>query len=294
MKQPANRRFGFIGIAGTGPVAQALGRYLVERGQPVVAIAGRNPERTALAARFINPYTAPVKIQELPEFASHILIAVSDGAIEPVAALLARSGFRHGIALHTCGAKGPEALMALASRGVHCGSLHPMQSFATAEQGLANLPGSVLAIDGDAPALQWASVIVWLLRGRSIRISPQHRSIYHAAAVMASNYVTALIHSAAELLEDAGVERGTALAALAPLVRTSAENSFRLGPVEALTGPIQRGDTATVMAHLNILKGHSSMAANLYCSAGRLAVQMARLHGLTETKAAELEEMLAA
>jgi len=292
MRQSANRRFGHIGIAGTGRVAQALGRYLIERGQPVMAIAGRNPERTAQAASFLNACTTTVKIQDLPAFASHILIAVSDAAVEPVAALLARSGFRRGIALHTCGAKGPEALKVLASRGVNCGSLHPMQSFATAEQGLVSLPGSVVAIDGDAPALQWASVIVWLLRGRSIRISPEHRSLYHAAAVIAGNYVTALIHSAVELLQGAGVERLAALNTLAPLVRTSAENSFQLGPIEALTGPIQRGDSATVMAHVKTLKGYSSTAASLYCSAGRLAVQMARLHGLPEAKAAILEEML--
>jgi predicted short-subunit dehydrogenase-like oxidoreductase (DUF2520 family) len=294
MKQSASRRFGYIGIAGTGRVAQALGRYLIERGQPVMAIAGRNPERTAAAARFLNPCTAPVRIQDLPSFASHILIAVSDAALQPVVALLARSGFREGIALHTCGAKGPEALEALTRRGVHCGSLHPMQSFATAEQGLASLPGSVVAIDGDSAALQWASVIVWLLRGRSIRIRPEHRSLYHAAAVMAGNYVTALIHSAAEMLQAAGVERATALNALAPLVRTSAENAFQLGPAEALTGPIQRGDSATVLEHLKTLKRHSSSTASLYCSAGRLALQMARQHGLTETKAAEIEEMLAA
>ena len=292
MRQATARRFGYIGIVGTGRVAQALGRFLVERGQPVIAIAGRDSKRTARAARFLDANTAPVKITDLPALASHILIAVKDSAIEPVAALLARSGFRSGVALHTCGAKGPEALEVLAACDVSCGSLHPMQTFASAEQGLASLPGSVFAIDGDAQALEWAAAIVWLLRGRSIRIRPEHRSVYHAATVMAGNYVTALIHSAMELLEVAGVDGSTALLALAPLVRTSAENSFRLGPVDALTGPIQRGDSATVLAHVKTLKKHSSAAANLYCSAGRLALQMARLHGLSKTKAAEIEEML--
>jgi predicted short-subunit dehydrogenase-like oxidoreductase (DUF2520 family) len=177
-----------------------------------MALAGRNPERITLAARFVNPCTAPVKIQELPSFASRILIAVSDAAVEPVAALLARSGFRHGVALHTCGAKSPVALEALARCGVHCGSLHPVQSFATAEQGLASLPGSVLAIDGDSPALQWASVIMWLLRGRSIWINPEHRSLYHAAAVMASNYVTTLIgHRHLEGLAEADAHDGPSI-----------------------------------------------------------------------------------
>ena len=57
MRQSAISHFGYIGIAGTGRVAQALGRYLIERGQPVMAIAGRDPERTAQAARFLNACT---------------------------------------------------------------------------------------------------------------------------------------------------------------------------------------------------------------------------------------------
>ncbi|HME10958.1 MAG TPA: DUF2520 domain-containing protein [Bryobacteraceae bacterium] len=294
MTKAGTRRFGYIGIAGTGRVAKALGRFLIERGQPVMAIGGRNPERTAQAASFLNPCTTPVKIQDLPSIASHILIAVSDAAVEPVAGLLARSGFRHGIALHTCGAKGPELLNVLARRGVHCGSLHPMQSFATPEQGLTSLPGSFFAIDGDSAALQWASVLVWLLRGRSIRVSPENRCLYHAASVMAGNYVAALVHSAVELLQAAGIENLTALNALAPLVRTSVENCFQVGPIKALTGPIQRGDLATVITHLNELKKQPGAVESLYCSAGRLAAEMARRRGLPESEAAQIEGILLA
>src|SRR6266481_8565157 len=74
-----------IGIAGAGRVAQVLGRLLSESGQPVVAIAGRNPERTAGAARFIGIHTTPTTFEKLPALASRILIAVSDTAVEPVA-----------------------------------------------------------------------------------------------------------------------------------------------------------------------------------------------------------------
>jgi predicted dinucleotide-binding enzyme len=66
-----------IGIVGTGRVAQALGRLLTENGQPVAAIAGRNPERAAPAALFTGARTTPVTIEELPAHSSHVLIAVS-------------------------------------------------------------------------------------------------------------------------------------------------------------------------------------------------------------------------
>jgi len=281
-----------IGIAGAGRVAQTLGRLLSEGGQPVVAIAGRNPERTVRAARFIGARTAPATVDELPDYASHILIAVPDTAVEPVASLLARSGFQSGVALHTCGAKGPQALVALADQGVSCGALHPIQSFASAEQGVSSVAGSSFAIDGDPEAIEWASSIVTLAGGQSLRIRPEDRSLYHAAAVMASSYVAALIHAAVQIMEATGVGRLTALNALAPLARTCVENSLNLGPVEALTGPIERGDRATVLTHLEGLRNLSRPVRQLYCSAGKLVVQMALLRGLPPTKAAEIEEML--
>jgi predicted short-subunit dehydrogenase-like oxidoreductase (DUF2520 family) len=281
-----------IGIVGTGRVAQTLGRLLSENGRPVAAIAGRNPGRTALAALFIGGRTTPVTIEELPALSSHVLIAVSDRGVEPVAEILAKSGFRCGVALHTCGAKGPQALAVLENQGISCGALHPIQSFASAEQGVASVVGSSFGIDGNPEALRWASSIVALMGGRSLRISPQHRGLYHAAAVMASSYIAALIYAEVAILAAAGVERSTALMALAPLVRTSGENSLDLGPVEALTGPIERGDNATVLAHLEDLRSLPDPVRRLYCSAGELVVQMASLRGLQDAKAAELQEML--
>jgi predicted short-subunit dehydrogenase-like oxidoreductase (DUF2520 family) len=281
-----------IGIVGTGRVAQTLGRLLSENGRPVAAIAGRNPGRTALAALFIGGRTTPVTIEELPALSSHVLIAVSDRGVEPVAEILAKSGFRCGVALHTCGAKGPQALAVLENQGISCGALHPIQSFASAEQGVASVVGSSFGIDGNPEALRWASSIVALMGGRSLRISPQHRGLYHAAAVMASSYIAALIYAAVAILAAAGVERSTALMALAPLVRTSGESSLDLGPVEALTGPIERGDNATVLAHLEDLRSLPDPVRRLYCSAGELVVQMASLRGLQDAKAAELQEML--
>lgn len=281
-----------IGIVGAGRVAQALGRILNQSGKPVVAIAGRNPERTARAAEFISPITTPSTIEELPRHASNVLIAVSDVAVEPVAALLAQSGFHRGVALHTCGAKGPAALAVLADSGVSCGALHPIQSFASPEHGVANLRGSSFAVDGDAEALEWASAIVTLLGGRSLRIRPEDRSLYHAAAVMASNYIGALIHASVTTLEAVGITRHAAMIAISPLAKASVDNSLRLGPVEALTGPIERGNTATVMAHLEGLRNISQPVRQLYCSAGQLVVQMALLRGLRNSEATKLEAVL--
>lgn len=232
-----------LAIAGTGRLAQALGRRLGDRSQPVVVIAGRNPERMARAARFISSRTTAVAIQEIPDLASHLLIAVSDSAVECVASLLARSGFQRGVALHTCGAKGPEALAVLARQGICWGALHPIQSFASPEQGLAAMPGSNFAIDGDPEALEWCSFVCDAVRWPQSPDSRKRSRFVPRAAVMASSYIAALMYGALEMLHAAGIERSIALSTLAPLAKTCTENALHFGPIDALTGPIERGDT---------------------------------------------------
>ena len=240
-------------IAGAGRVAQALGRLLAEHGEHIAAVAGRDPVRTAAAAAFIGHGAIPTSLDAPPEHVTRLLVAVSDDAIGEVAATLAEAGFRRGEALHTCGAVGREALAPLAAAGVACGAIHPLQTVAGPEQGLSALARCVYAVDGDPPALAWAEQIARILGGSALRIAPEARPLYHAAAVMAANYLVTLLDAAAILMEAAGVERGTALRALSPLVESSAANALRLGPAEALTGPIQRGDLPTIAGHLRAL-----------------------------------------
>jgi predicted short-subunit dehydrogenase-like oxidoreductase (DUF2520 family) len=121
-----------VAIVGAGAVAQAIGRLLFDSGEPVVALASRNRSRSERAARFISPSIRVASCAELPGLATRVLVAVSDEGIGPVAEALAAAGMRSGVALHTCGARGPEALEALRATGVACGILHPLQKIGRA------------------------------------------------------------------------------------------------------------------------------------------------------------------
>lgn len=283
---------GPIGIAGGGRVAQALGRLLRERGEPVVAVASRNPAHAEAAAAFIGGSVEAASYARLPKLATRSLIAVSDDAVEQVAAVLAGAGMSRGAALHTCGALGPEVLAPLAAAGVSCATLHPLQTIATAEQGLTALPGVAFAIDGSGPALVWASSIATLLGGQTLRIPPGKRPLYHAAAVMASNYAVGLVDAAAILMGAVGVEQDAALRAIGPLVAASFRNALALGPCEALTGPIERGDTATVSAHLEALTTAPASVREFYRAAGLHVLELARKRGLPEANARAVERLL--
>lgn len=270
-----------IGIAGTGRLAQALGRSLHQRGLPITAIAGRDLRRTSEAAAFIgkgvqNSAVQSVSLPDLAEAASHVMVAVPDDALPSVVQTLAPSPSPVRVVLHTCGSRGPEALKELADRGASCGVLHPLQTISTREQGAADLPGSYFGITASGEALEWATDICRLLEGHPLIITPERRPLYHAAAVMASNYIVAMIDAAAMLLGQAGVASDQALPALAPLIEASVRNALTAGPIQALTGPIERGDEQTIASHLLALGDAPESVRHLYRSAGLHASQIAR------------------
>jgi predicted short-subunit dehydrogenase-like oxidoreductase (DUF2520 family) len=285
---------GPIGIAGAGRVARALGRLLRERGEPVVAAASRDAGHAAWAAEFMGPDVLAVPLDQLARRATRILIAVTDDAIPVVARALAAAGMDRGIVLHTCGGRGPEVLEPLAEAGVACGVLHPLQTIATPEAGVAALPGSSFAVSGAPLAVLWGGSIVELLDGTALHIAPAQMPLYHAAAVMASNYVTGLIDAAAILMKTAGIDERTALKALEPLIRGAVGNTLALGPERALTGPIERGDVETVRRHLQSLEAAAPSAARLYRAAGLHVLELARRRGLGEAHASEIEALLGA
>jgi predicted short-subunit dehydrogenase-like oxidoreductase (DUF2520 family) len=287
-----------VAIIGAGAVAQALGRLMAAGGESIVALASRNRSRAEEAARFIAvaaPSIEVVEYSEVPRLATRVVIAVSDRGIEAVAETLAAAGMRSGAALHTCGARGPDALKALGAAGVSCGMLHPLQTMMSAEQGVRSFADVTFGVSGDREATEWANGIVNMVtggRGASLHIEEDRLSYYHAGAVMASNAVVAALDAAIILLVHAGVEHDAALRAVGPLARTSLDNALRAGPQAALTGPVARGDAATVAAHREALRGVDPTVARLYQAAAAHLLQLAKERGLSEASVRALQEVL--
>ena len=119
-------------------------------------------------------------------------------------------------------------------------SLHPLMTV-TAEG--ADFAGAGAAIAGTTPrALGLAAELARALGMRPVEVAEADRAAYHAAASIASNFLVTLEAAAERVAGAAGVEREQ----LVPLVRATVENWARLGPERALTGPVARGDEATV------------------------------------------------
>jgi predicted short-subunit dehydrogenase-like oxidoreductase (DUF2520 family) len=263
-------------------VAKTFAQFFAASGEPVILIT-RNPAREIAGFQTVT-------YENLPTDISQILIAVPDNAITAIAELLTRA--RPRMALHTSGNFGAEVLYPLSERGTACGAMHPLQTLAGNPGDLSSLRGAAFALSGDKKAIAWAQRIVHAIGGEALQISAEHRALYHAAAVMASNYVTALVDTSEFLFGETGVPPQTTRRIISPLLRKAVENALTHGPVEALTGPIARGDHNTVASHLKALSSVPESVQQLYRAAGLRTLDIAKRKGLPAETALQLLTLL--
>jgi predicted short-subunit dehydrogenase-like oxidoreductase (DUF2520 family) len=288
-----------IVIIGAGRMGLALGAALHRSGEV---------ERLMYLGRSLEPPPHPLfepdvrtggqpaaeyrtGILPLPPETTVLLLAVPDAALAEVTYDVVAAGTAPPgcAALHLSGALSTDVLEPLHRAGYAIGSIHPLQTVADPWRSADRLFGVSFAVTGDPAGSRAAHRLVHALDGRPLVIPPNLRPVYHAAAVMASNHVVALVAAAARLLEQAGVPSDEAAPALMPLVAGTIENMQQLGIPAALTGPIARGDSDTVRLHLARL---SAVDRSLYSALSREVLRLARSAGVDPRKADEIEELL--
>ena len=225
---------------------------------------------------------------KLPSFGI-VFLAVPDQAIEAVAAKIGRlKPSRRLCIVHVSGALGLGALDALRDNPI--GSFHPLQSFPTPRDPAA-FRGITVAVDASSPALLRRLRALARAIGATPRTVPDsQRALYHAAAVYASNYVDVVVAEAVRLLREIGWSEGEATRALLPLVEGAVAGIGERGPVQALTGPIRRGDADTVKRHLEVLDGLDRGAE--YRMLGKIALEIAKEAGLEPAAARRMHRAL--
>jgi predicted short-subunit dehydrogenase-like oxidoreductase (DUF2520 family) len=241
-----------IAIVGAGRAGSSLARAAKRAGLDVT-LAGR--DGAAAACRR----------------ADAALLCVPDDAIADACAALGADP--PALVGHVSGASTLEVLAAATGRGAEAFSLHPLQTFPDTATEVAGMPCAVAGSSLEAE--RFATELGHALDMRPFEVPEESRAAYHAAASIASNLLVALEESAAELLERAGVEDAREL--LAPLVLQTAANWADRGP-DALTGPIARGDAATVERHLEAI---ADLAPELRAAYEALAERAAATRGAT-------------
>ncbi|MBI2898826.1 MAG: DUF2520 domain-containing protein [Planctomycetes bacterium] len=258
-------------IIGTGQAARAMGRLLARAGYAIAAVVSRSTDRARDAARFIGVGTPSTRTAA----ADLVLLAVPDDRIEEVAEGL--GDVRGSVVAHLSGARSSEILAAPRARGARTGAIHPLRSFADPAGAAESFPGTFCAVEGEAAAE--LETVVRAIGGVPLRVRTEGKALYHAGAVFASNYLVAILEAALRLFEAAGVPRTEALPALAVLARGTVENVSRIGIPAALSGPIERGDAATVARHAAAIRERLPALAGLYSDLGRLSCEVALAKG---------------
>jgi len=282
-----------IGIVGAGAVGTALGVALDRAGWRIHAVASRDDARRDRFRSLVPGVRPFADATALVEEVELIILAVPDDAITKVAGSLHMYGGQAMI--HTSGLLGAEALAPAMAAGTQVGSFHPLVAFADVERAVAALHGATIAIDGDDQLLELLARMAEVLGATPVRLAPGAKPAYHAAAVLAAGGFDALLDAIAELGRVAGLDEAGALAIYGPLIQQTLGNARTLGIAAALTGPMTRGDTGTLAAHLAALQAHAPSVAVLYGALAEREIAIAEDRGaLTPEAASELRETLSA
>lgn len=231
---------GALALVGPGRAGTTIAAALADVGWRIVAVAGRSPDVPSTRAAALRFGAPAVAVGAAASDADLVIVATPDGAINEVAAALAPGLRPETLVIHLSGARGLDALAAIPAR---VGALHPLQTFPSVEAGMARLAGSWCAVAGDPQVLELAAA----LGLRPIELDDADRARYHAAACIASNHLVALLDQVDRVAP-------IPLEAFLPLVVATFENVTAIGAEAALTGPVARGDAATVRSHLDALR----------------------------------------
>jgi predicted short-subunit dehydrogenase-like oxidoreductase (DUF2520 family) len=268
-KVPANP---LIAIVGAGNLAGALAAALRSAGYKIEQIISRDRTASLRRARGLarKVGASAITASQAQIRADVIWFCVPDGAIAGAASsLLQATDWKGKVALHSSGALSSDELSVLRRQGAAVASVHPLMTFVRGSR--PPLAGVPFAIEGSPKAVRTSRTIVRNLRGLPFSIRKEHKEAYHAWGMFASPLFTALLVVTERVAAAAGVGRKAARERMLPILRQTLANYSRLGAPAAFSGPIARGDAATVEKHLEVLR-QVPEAREIYVALARAAL----------------------
>ncbi len=279
-----------IGFIGAGTVGTALAVGLNSQGYSVVAVSSRTRVSADRLAEQVAGCYSQSSNQAVADAAEFIFITTPDGVIPQIASEVS---WRPGQSVVHCSGADSTAVLEPARRaGANVGAFHPLQTFASLKQAIENIPGSTFAVEAENPLLSVLKDMVDALEGQSIELKAADKVAYHAAAVIACNYMVTLVKLATDLWQTFGVPAPQATAALMPLLKGTINNIEGMGIPQCLTGPVARADTGTLKKHLDALEKTAPAVLSAYREMGRQTIPVALAKGrITQEQALEMENI---
>ena len=265
-------------IVGCGRVGSALAKYLAEAGYIPAGLASKSLSSAKRVADLTGSASFTDTAWEVTRKADIIFITTPDGTIkETCESIAVKNGFNAGsVVLHCSAALTSTILLPAKNCGASIGSMHPLQSFASTEYSHNPFSGIVTSVEGDKKATDTASRVVADLGSGCVTIQTEAKILYHASAVVASNYLVTLLDLSLNLIRQAGVPADDAFRSLKPLIEGTLANIEKMGTRDALTGPIARGDIQTIENHLLEIGSKTPNLLPLYRILGFYTVEIAK------------------
>ncbi|MDL1962937.1 MAG: DUF2520 domain-containing protein [Deltaproteobacteria bacterium] len=279
-----------IAIVGCGRVGSAIARFLSKAGYRLSGLASKRLS----SAKRLAYLTGTGRFTEIPweitKEADIVFLTTPDSAISDTCSSIAFNyGFKKdSVVLHCSGVLPSTILSSAKSCGAFIGSMHPMQSFALNEENGSPFHGIIFAVEGDIQALHMAAQITVDLGADYIPIKTEDKTLYHAAAVVASNYLVTLLSLAFRLVEHAGISGSDTWKVLKPLINGTLSNIEKAGIPAALTGPVVRGDIETVKRHIEAIGEKTPELLDLYNTLGFYTIGIAESKGTLSEESADI------
>ncbi len=274
-----------IGFIGAGTTGTALAVRLAQHGYQIIAVSSRSLTSAEKLAGRISGCKVYNGAQKIADIAQLVFITTPDDTISKVAAEVQWHNGQSVV--HCSGAHSIDILEPVKQRGANTGCFHPLQTFASVDQAIENIPGSTFAIEAEDPLLGVLKEMAAALEVDWITLKAGDKVLYHAAAVFACNYLVTLVKLATDLWQTFGVSPAQATKALMPLLRGTLSNIENVGLPNCLTGPIARGDLGTISRHLKSLEGQAPPLLNIYKELGRQTIPISLAKGKIDLQRAE-------
>ena len=268
----------------------------------VKAISSRSAESLKRARKILGNMAAGVIFTrenlKAAALANCVLICTPDDTINIVCDEIFKKkskNFKNYYVLHFSGSKSLEVLNSARTAGAEIASIHPLKSFASIEEAIKSLPGTVFGITySSKKSKKMAEFLVRNLGGEMIEVENEKKPLYHAAACVASNYLVTLIDYAVSIHKKIGIKPEDSLKGLMGLVEGTVSNIKKMGTKKSLTGPIARGDIGTIKEHIRSFnKFFSKDDINLYKIMGIETSKIAYQNKwIKESTLEELKEIL--
>jgi predicted short-subunit dehydrogenase-like oxidoreductase (DUF2520 family) len=279
-----------VALFGAGRVGTAVTVLLQRSGCDVAGVWSRTQDSAVRASEMLE---CDILEADAAVVADLFVIGASDQAIADVAGIVARVAASGSVVAHLSGSLGVEALMAPAQAGAFPLALHPVQACPDVATAIERLPGSAWGVTAPPEIESWAHrIVATMLEGKAVDVAESDRPLWHAACVMTSNGIAALMAFGESLLAAIGIEEAERV--LGPLAAGTVANARGGGGGAAtLTGPVLRGEADTVGRHLELLRDRFPEKAEQYRQVARLILSAAVTSGRLDAESARtLEETI--